>query len=66
MSSAISDDLFEARLDALLFVGKYTLLGSYSPNTPRQQDAFAENLKWQLSHSSISLKTALFFPEVPQ
>lgn len=66
MSSTISDDLLAARLDALLFLGKYTLPGSYSPNTDRQQDTFAENLKWQLSHSSISLKPALFFPAMPQ
>lgn len=66
MSRAISDDLLAARLDALVFLGKYTLLGSYSPNADRQQDAPAENLKWQLSHSSVSLKSAFFFPEMLQ
>lgn len=66
MSSAISDDLFDARLDALLSLGKYTLFESYSPSTDRQQDAFIGNLKWQLSHSPVSVKSALFFPEMPQ
>lgn len=66
MSSVIPDDLFAAQLHVLLFLGKYTLPGSCSPNTDRQQDAYAKNPKWQLCNSSISLKTTLFFPKVSQ
>lgn len=66
MSSAIPHDPFTARLDAVLFLGKYTLTRSCSPSTDTQQDAFAKILKWQWSNSSTSLKTDPFFPRMPQ